>query len=420
MKDIPLYDVLIKVPRHGIHNKVNYHSFQPVYFTIVPFKCDACGETIFPLSKVVRCIRCFSYCHRHCMQSVRFKCPGVDEGSTGGNDSPQCTGGCQFTQRDEAAKARRKQNTNGSSKLMKSFGPEEDICIWQTTLSAIAGDNSSLWTAKCLPPRLIPRAAPTPANSAGYRDWNLLVRSLLSDGSSLPGIACSRLHALFMDLNFRDCDSCFSHARMCLDCISCALLTVLPHRISNEQNLTLEVVTLAEHYVLSLSRNSMYHMLHAFAKRSGQRIRNREEMHDVLLDSSTSFPMSSLTPELELALKQLVGSLAVNDKLKALVGILRQITAPPSPPPAAIDIDTENRLLLPATVAEIGADELVSRVTALIHASAQSGLGISWHAECYYIDKLSRGEDWRIGLEGYALTTFMQALHAIDMTADKK
>jgi hypothetical protein len=112
------------------------------------------------------------------------------------------------------------------------------------------------------------------------------------------------------------------------------------------------------------------------------------------------------------------------DKLSVLVQLLQEMTstnttsateAHNKPRGDTYEVNDAEAIPSPEAVAgAAGADDLIRRLADVISAEiCLFGGAISWFAECAYMDLMSRGEAWRGGLDGYALTTLMQTLHSL-------
>lgn len=270
-----VYDVILNVSSHGIHNPYNVHSFKSQRIYLIPSKCFFCSSTIYPYADAARCIRCGSYVHRACCSTRNSKliCKGWSANNSTSTDT-ETEIDIDPDKPPPSAEASSRGNITMSPRpilapprLVTLLNIPEfyDItlpqpgtphCVWKRSLQELSKDY------------YLTRMASIPNTLLGIEK---IVNRLLSDNSTFPGRVFKELRDVYMYLKFsQDCDY-LVHARQALDNISCSVVSILPVEIGDDVDLLKLIVTVVDWRVLRQADGSMYDKVFGAAKRMGTR-----------------------------------------------------------------------------------------------------------------------------------------------------
>eukprot|EP01041_Mallomonas_annulata_P001935 gene1935-3755_t len=279
--DDHLYDVLLKVPSHGIHSPWNLHAFR-AHTSLIPGKCSMCQGRIYPFTSVAYCVRCNCSVHRHCVLLDHVICDkfllgptkttkkkGLRKKSAGkverwGVEGEFVGGSSIITSNIQKNKVQVAHavvtpiastldpSIVDSTAVENTPAPGSKDCIWRNSLRSIAKKFN------------LSRTISLPADPLILETF---ITSLISDITSFPGTVCQTLRSIYLELEFENCHLELAHARECLDNISCAVLTVLPADIAQDKDKLLVIVNAVDRKVLSTNDNAMYEKVWNAAQR---------------------------------------------------------------------------------------------------------------------------------------------------------
>lgn len=265
-----VYDVILNVSSHGIHNPSSLHAFKSQKIYLIPSKCFFCSLMIYPYTDAARCMRCGSYAHRACCNSK--------------NSTRICQGWAPSTLDSEALNSgdETTENLKTDAAIPSSIPipapprlatllhiqeyynstlpqPGTSHCIWKRGLQELSKDY------------YLTRMASVSTSLSGIEK---IVNRLLSDNSTFPGRVFKELRELYMYLKFCSDSDYLVHAREVLDNIACSVVSILPAEIGDDVDSLKMVVTVVDWRVLRQADGSMYDKVFAAAKRMGTRMDN--------------------------------------------------------------------------------------------------------------------------------------------------
>lgn len=276
--DPEVYDVILNVSSHGIHNPYNIHAFKSQRIYLIPTKCYFCSSTIYPYSDAARCIRCGSYVHRSCCstRNAKLVCQGwssscitdtdIETDTVINPDNPSTAG----VSTGDGTLAPLPLSVVAPPRLVTLLHIPEfyDItlpqpgtphCVWKRSLQELSKDY------------YLTRMATVPKTSLGIEK---LVNRLLSDNSTFPGRVFKELRDLYMYLKFSQDTDYLVHAREALDNIACAVVSILPAEVGDDIDSLKLVVTVVDWRVLRQADGSMYDKVFGAARRHSTRMDN--------------------------------------------------------------------------------------------------------------------------------------------------
>jgi hypothetical protein len=241
------------------------------------------------------------------------------------------------------------------------------------------------------------------------------------------------LHSIYLDTRFSSHKETLSHARECLDAITCAILSILPVELPCPM-IAERVSNIVDRHVLGISHSAMYVKVFLAAQMVNEmkdqkfsliRIEETKTISDSAEQSSS--PISILLYSTTL--------ISPRDKLNQLTKAVQLISNDMHPADSTLEDPLSvqmNRLDIEVEAANIYLDlekikssfvdadtliELVSNVLRVYQCSLSEidprGCPVFWFAECTYIESMMREGDWELGIESYALATIMQALQTL-------
>jgi len=269
-QEAELYDVILNVSSHGIHNPLSLHAFKSQKIYLIPTKCYFCSHTIYPFTDAARCIHCGSCAHRSCCNSKNSKltCQGWAPGADS-ELSPNFTSSGAGDQHANAnlpttlpipAPPRLATLLHVPEHYNSSLPPPgSPNCIWKQCLQELSKDY------------YLTRMSSVVNTS---RSIEKIVNRLLSDNSTFPGRVFKEMRELYMFLKFSSDSEYLLHAREVLDNIACSVVSILPVEIGDDVDSLKMVVTVVDWRVLRQADGSMYDKVFGAAQRMGTRMDN--------------------------------------------------------------------------------------------------------------------------------------------------
>lgn len=281
--DPELYDVILNVSSHGIHNPSSRHAFKSQKIYLIPTQCYICSSTIYPLSSAARCIRCGYYVHRSCCstQNANLFCRGwtsadldtnIADDNHQNTDPPedqeftshttaQIPSSVHLSQPSTAPLTPRLVSLLHLPACLDSSMPQAGTphCIWKRSLQEISKDFYLTRMANV---------------STKLHVLEKIVNRLLSDASTFPGRVFKDIRDVYMYLKFTEDTDYLTHAREALDNISCAVVSILPVEIGDDVDSLKMIVTVVDWRVLRQNDGSMYDKVFGAAKRLATRADN--------------------------------------------------------------------------------------------------------------------------------------------------
>lgn len=429
-----IYDVILNVTSHGIHNPVSLHAFKAQKIYLIPTKCFVCKAVIYPYTDVAKCIRCHQYAHRTCCNpSTQVPtCQGWGNSSISSQDPDKVEhpfGADLNAASPKEAPSRLISILNIPEYINSSFPqPGSPDCKWKAALQELSKEF------------YLTRMATVPSSLHGLEK---LVNRLLLDSSTFPGRVFRELRDMYMYMNFLSDSDFLVHAREALDNISCSVISVLPQSVGDDNDSLKLVVTVVDWRVLRHNDGKMYDKVFGAAKRIGTRMDNallarlyqQQEMEQQGNEPGSSSIVCSSIPSFTCVvdmpnynaihdrLGKIPGEYAVMDKLERLVETLKLIasSAPVDQSVDAAKTETEHKqseLSLEETMQnyDIDADMLMQKFCQVLSHETLK-YEFYWNAESIFVDYMCREYNWLLGAEGYALVTLQQALRALCPTA---
>lgn len=237
-----------------------------------------------------------------------------------------------------------------------------------------------------------------------------------------------------MDTKFTSHKETLSHARECLDAITCAILSMLPGDLPCPL-IAERVSNIVDRHVLGISHRAMYVKVFLAAQLINEKNDQRlslfgiEEMSksgdsaeesispiSILLHSATLISprdkLTQLTKAVQLISNDMCSTHSTSGDSLSIEANSLDVEAETA---ANVHIDLER-----IKSSSVDADTLIELVSNILRVyqcslseSNPRGCAIFWFAECTYIESMMRNGDWELGIESYALTTVMQALQTL-------
>jgi len=308
------------------------------------------------------------------------------------------------TQKSEAgqkkpAKAKRKKSTLGPdellmlSKLEPKPAPGSKNCVWRAILRSTASKHKLARIVSALPP----------VSNAKY--FEKCIEYILMDASSFPGQAMIHLHAAYIEIGLPNDQLYLTHARECLDSVSCAVLSVLMPDTGSDELVLASIINCVDRFVFNFSGGSMYKKCFGAALRvcAESDSATRQKCQEKALAAHQPFSF-----ELEKTfLAKVTAAKTPHDKLEALVETIQSISCKSQSEGGATH---ESEGFLP-----MDADNLLPRFCSLLCAdmSTQEKMTKNWHAEAHFITSMLRKSDSLLGIHGYSLATLEQSLKSL-------
>ena len=377
-------DFLTNVSLFGLYNSRNYHSWR--YSTPFSFStCLFCEKIVYPLSAAVQCLSCRKRAHRCCTKSCNPLCEGF---------------GCKICTSNEYYSKLPIPSTVPGIIIVAHTGKEES---WNSIFEYVRSDFMYR------------------SNSASINELSNLnntsrlehfCKSLLFDPSTFPGKMAVICSSTFMNLRFSSFGDLCLHCRSCLDTVSSAMVLELEKKYSIDADCR-RVISTVDEYVVSNSKHKVYKRIMSACRLRTQSADN-ELIEIVHREREVSHDSSSSSSDINLigssCIVPLTYEISPLKKCSMLSRLLHQIVVDSSIEKEGdkSDIDIEGVDFQ----CQINADELLPKVARVIKEIVNSGLEISWHAECKYITSMCN-ESFLLGDKGYSLATVMQALKLI-------
>ena len=485
-EDDELYDVFIRVPIAGLHSPINQHSFRTVQM-MLPGSCIMCGENVYPFSGGTVCLRCGNPAHRRCIHSKKNRCSkffcltfdnssnnkgvsssfvfslpspvwhnavlsdnsqGIQPPLTAASSvSPSSTS----TSSDMSEGNQHQQNVEEHRFFLSGLDPKPTLgsndCVWRATLLNVAARHRQQQQQQ----HQQQRTFPTLSDFKGIL-LEKCILYILVDGASFPGQLCVRMHAMYLELGLPEDVLYLAHARVCLDSIASAVLSVLPPEIAADEDVLSNIINYVDRYCLVISNDAMYKKCFSAAQRitrleddSIRRLIGRgggagnldgdgcgtdklSSSHVTTIASSLfvnadadavavvdSLPLLQFAPPAT-AKDKLVSKYlcrfaelkSAADKLQQIIKVLQLLITPTEIEENVNDGDHFQR----EGISRVDTDLLLQRFSAALCAESLIR-GTCWHAEGLYLQMLLRKSDSLLGLEGYALATLQQALRSL-------
>lgn len=375
-------DFLTNVALFGLHNRVNYHSWE-CCVTFFYSTCVVCEGIVYPFTSTVQCLNCRKRAHRSCcMKSGKYTCG--------------CFGSKFCSSRSTQITSATYTNTPGLITMEETGVGKSWSGIFQDLSEDFPyGELSAHVTEFADVQKNVNRL-------------EALCMSLLCDPSTFVGkmqlICCS----IFMNLRFSKFEDLCFHCRYCLDTISSAVVQELEKRYSIDADI-MNVVSAVDKYVMSSCSCKLYRRIMS-ACRLVTRSIDRKLMKIACNDDK--YPDNLVYGrKIEHHEKQYVMSLTTEvsalRKCMLLSDLLHRIAN--NSFEGEIEVDSVATM---NCIHRMDADKLLPIVVQVIEETLHGDLGINWHAECKYMISMC-SERFLSGDEGYSLATVMQALKVV-------
>ena len=262
-----VYDVILNVSSHGIHNPLSLHAFKSQRIYLIPTKCYVCSKIILPYSDTAKCIRCCVYVHRSCCNSRNSTLicqgwnPSNSEMSSKSEPESVCFSAPVSATPLPMAAPPKLVTLLEIPECYESLLPQPGStgCLWKRCIQQISKD---FYLTR------MTNITNTP------NEIEKITNRLLSDATTFPGRVFKELRAVYMYLKFNEDSEYLVHAREALDNIACSVVSILPIEIGDDMDSLKMVVTVVDWRVLRQDEGSMYDKVFGAAKRIGNRMDN--------------------------------------------------------------------------------------------------------------------------------------------------